>query len=86
MAYGPAIRPPAMRRPSAEGRGDDHYRDAYRRAVAIHPHAAPLSGSPVEASWDSRLTEAMLDAGRQIEEELVADDLLETLRSGGHAG
>ncbi len=55
-------------------------RDAYLRAVAIHPHAAPLSGSPVEASWDSTLTEAMLDAGQQIEEELVADDLLETLR------
>jgi uncharacterized protein (TIGR02679 family) len=54
-------------------------RDAYLRAAAIHPHAAPLRGSPVEASWDPRLTEAMLDAGRRIEEELVADDLLETL-------
>ena len=53
-------------------------RDAYLRAVGTHPHAAPLSGSPVEASWDPRLAEAMLDAGRQIEEELVADDLLET--------
>ncbi len=55
-------------------------RDAYLRAVAIHAHVAPLSGSRVEASWDSRLAEAMLDAGRQIEEELVADDLLEALR------
>ena len=55
-------------------------RDAYLRAVAIHPHAAPLSGSPVEACWDPRLAESMLDAGRQIEEELVADELLEPLR------
>jgi uncharacterized protein (TIGR02679 family) len=55
-------------------------RDAYLHAVAMHPHAAPLRGAPVEASWDPRLTEAMLDAGQQIEEELVAEDLLETLR------
>jgi uncharacterized protein (TIGR02679 family) len=52
-------------------------RHAYLRAVAIHPHAAPLSGSPVEARWDSTLARAMRDAGRRIEEELVADELLE---------
>jgi uncharacterized protein (TIGR02679 family) len=56
-------------------------RDAYLRAVALHSHTAPLSGSPVEASWDSRLTQAMRDAGRRIEEELVAGELLETLHA-----
>ena len=57
----------------------DH--DAYLRAVALHSHAAPLSGSPVEAGWDPRLAQAMRDAGRRIEEELVAGELLETLRT-----
>ena len=51
-------------------------RDAYRRAVAAHPHAAPLTGSPTVASWDPTLAEAMRAAGRRIEEELVADQLL----------
>jgi uncharacterized protein (TIGR02679 family) len=55
-------------------------RDAYRRAVAAHPHAAPLTGTPTEASWDAGLAAAMREAGRRIEEELVASDLLETLR------
>jgi len=55
-------------------------RDAYLRAVAVHPHAAPLTGSVTPASWDSGLTDAMREAGRRIEEELVANDLLETLR------
>jgi uncharacterized protein (TIGR02679 family) len=54
-------------------------RDSYLRAVATHPQAAPLSGSPVEASWDPRLAEAMREAGRRVEEELVARDLLDTL-------
>jgi uncharacterized protein (TIGR02679 family) len=54
-------------------------RGAYLRAVAVHPHAAPLIGSPTSASWDSGLAEAMREAGRQIEEELVAADVLETL-------
>ena len=54
-------------------------RGAYLRAVALHPHAAPLTGSPTAASWDSGLAEAMREAGRQIEEELVAGDFLETL-------
>ena len=55
--------------------------DAYLRAVAAHPHAAPLTGSATEASWDSTLADAMRGAGRRIEEELVADQLLRTLRS-----
>jgi uncharacterized protein (TIGR02679 family) len=51
-------------------------RDAYLRAVAAHPHAAPLTGAPTTASWDSTLAYAMHKAGRRIEEELVAHDLL----------
>jgi uncharacterized protein (TIGR02679 family) len=54
-------------------------RDAYLRAVATHPHAAPLTGTPVEASWDAGLADGMREAGRRIEEELVAGVLLETL-------
>jgi uncharacterized protein (TIGR02679 family) len=54
-------------------------RAAYLRAAAAHPHAAPLTGSPTSASWDSGLGEAMREAGRQIEEELVAGELLESL-------
>lgn len=53
---------------------------AYERAVAMHPHAAPLSEGWVQASWDSRLAPAMREAGQRIEEELVAGDLLEKLR------
>lgn len=53
-------------------------REAYLRAVSMHPNAAPLSGSPTSASWDSGLAAAMREAGRRIEEELVANDLLET--------
>lgn len=55
-------------------------REAYLRAVAVHPLAAPLTGSPTVASWDPGLAEAMFVAGRRIEEELLARDLLETLR------
>lgn len=55
-------------------------REAYLRAVAMHPHAAPLTGSPTSASWDHELAESMRDAGRRIEEELVVTDLLETFR------
>jgi uncharacterized protein (TIGR02679 family) len=51
-------------------------RDAYLRAVAAHPHAAPLTGPPSSASWDPGLGEAMREAGRGIEEELVAPELL----------
>lgn len=54
-------------------------RDAYLRAVAAHPHAAPLTGSPTSASWDPELGAAMREAGRRIEEELVAAELLREL-------
>jgi uncharacterized protein (TIGR02679 family) len=55
----------------------DH--DAYMRAVAAHPYAATLRGSPTAAGWDRRLAEDMSDAGLCIEEELVAREVLETL-------
>lgn len=51
-------------------------RDAYLRAVATHPRAAPLTGTPTEASWDAGLADAMREAGRRIEEELVTGVLL----------
>jgi uncharacterized protein (TIGR02679 family) len=54
-------------------------RDAYLRAVAAHPHTAPLTGSPTGASWDPTLADAMRRAGRRIEQELVADELLASL-------
>lgn len=51
--------------------------------------AAPLSGRPVIASWDADLTAAMTKAGVKIEEEAIAEriiDLLskEPLRPGLH--
>ena len=54
-------------------------RDAYLAAVRDHPRAGPLRGAPVAASWDPALGEAMREAGRQIEEELVAEELLAQL-------
>ena len=54
-------------------------REAYLQAVAAHPRAAPLIGSPTSASWDPGLEQAMREAGRRIEEELVAAELLERL-------
>ena len=54
-------------------------RDAYLRAVAAHRQAGPLTGSPTSASWDPGLEEAMRDAARRIEEELVAATLMEEL-------
>jgi uncharacterized protein (TIGR02679 family) len=53
--------------------------EAYLRAVAAHPHAAPLTGTPIAASWDAGLADAMREAGRRIEEELVAGELLGTV-------
>jgi hypothetical protein len=44
-----------------------------------HSHTATLAGTPVAASWDPELTETMAATGRQIEEELVAEDLLARL-------
>jgi uncharacterized protein (TIGR02679 family) len=55
---------------------------AYRAAAAAQPHTAILSGAPVTASWDRHLTEAMRETGRQIEEELVAPELLDALDAG----
>jgi uncharacterized protein (TIGR02679 family) len=55
----------------------DH--DAYLRAVAAHPHTAPLTGSSVTASWDSTLGEVMRERGRRVEEELVAAELFDSL-------
>lgn len=54
-------------------------REAYSEAAAAHPYTAPLRGSPAAASWDPGLAEAMREAGRHIEEELVAPGLLEQL-------
>jgi uncharacterized protein (TIGR02679 family) len=54
-------------------------REAYLEAVAAHPRAAPLRGSPTSAHWDPGLAMAMREAGRCIEEELVAAELLERL-------
>ncbi|MHB1536984.1 MAG: DUF2398 family protein [Solirubrobacteraceae bacterium] len=64
------------RLPLEQWRFDHH---AYLRAVAAHPHTAPLAGAPVTACWDPSLSEAMSELGRRIEEELVSTDLLETL-------
>lgn len=57
-------------------------REAYLHAVGNHPHTAPLTGSPVTPSWDPELECAMRTAGRQVEEELVASELLELLADG----
>ncbi len=55
--------------------------DAYREAAAVHSHTANLVGAPVLASWDPRLTETMVTIGRQVEEELVAQDLVDSLHA-----
>lgn len=55
---------------------------AYLHAVDRHLHTAPLRGSPVTPSWDPELEWAMRTAGRQVEEELVASEILE-LDDGG---
>ncbi|MGH2843435.1 MAG: DUF2399 domain-containing protein, partial [Solirubrobacteraceae bacterium] len=46
-----------------------------------HSHTANLVGAPVVASWDQRLTETMAATGRQVEEELVAQDLVDSLHA-----
>jgi hypothetical protein len=53
--------------------------DAYRAAVSAQPQSATLRGAPVNASRDPQLMQAMSDAGRQVEEELVAPLLLDAL-------
>ena len=56
--------------------------EAYLHAVRTHPHTAPLAGFPVTPSWDPELERAMRTQGRQVEEELVASELLELLAYG----
>ena len=51
-------------------------REAYLHAVSSHPGTAPLVGVPVTPSWDPELERAMRTEGRQVEEELVASELL----------
>ena len=54
----------------------------YRAALAAHPATAPLTGATADSPWDPPLAEAVLAAGRRIEEELVLDQLL--LDLGGY--
>jgi uncharacterized protein (TIGR02679 family) len=52
----------------------------YEAAVAAAvPGGAPLSGTPVEPSWDPSLGQAMRTRGVKVEEEVVLDDLLTDL-------
>jgi uncharacterized protein (TIGR02679 family) len=57
-------------------------RESYLHAVRNHPHTALLTGAPVTPSWDPELECAIRTAGRQVEEELVAPELLERLADG----
>ena len=50
--------------------------EAYTRAADSMTSPQPLGGTPVAASWDPRLGDAMRRVGRRIEEELVVDELL----------
>lgn len=52
-------------------------RDAYTRAAAAHPRAAPLIGPPVRATWDEGLAAAMTTTARQVEEEAVARHVID---------
>jgi uncharacterized protein (TIGR02679 family) len=54
-------------------------------AAAYHAaerHGQPLRGIPVAASWDNELMPAMQACNRQVEEELVLDQLLADLAPG----
>lgn len=51
----------------------------YRWWTASDRRGRPLRGTPVEASWDPALTQAMERAGRSVEEERVLDPLLADL-------
>jgi uncharacterized protein (TIGR02679 family) len=53
--------------------------EAYKAAAMAHTHTTKLAGAAVAASWDQELTAAMAATGRQIEEELVALELLDGL-------
>jgi uncharacterized protein (TIGR02679 family) len=56
---------------------------AYRSAAP--PGGPRLRGSPVAATWDPTLTEAMLALGVKVEEERVLDDLLADLANSKRA-
>lgn len=51
---------------------------SYRAAA---PAGHSLAGTATEARWDRDLGNAMITAGKAVEEELVLDDLLEDLRA-----
>jgi Protein of unknown function C-terminus (DUF2399) len=57
-------------------------RETYLHAISNRPHTAGLTSSPVTPSWDPGLGSAMRKKGRQVEEELVASELLERLSDG----
>ena len=82
LGVGSGRREGTMRGEGRDSRSEPPWRfdlDAYLDAAAAHPHAGPLIGSPVAAAWDPKLSHAMLAEGRRIEEELVAEQLLEEL-------
>jgi uncharacterized protein (TIGR02679 family) len=54
----------------------------YRAAARRGPVALELSGTPVPASWDPALSEAMRRLGVAVHEEAVLDDLLARLTPG----
>lgn len=66
--------------------------DPWRMDVASYQEAAvrglgrELSGSPVEACWDTGLAPAMSSIGLGIDEEHVVDDLLQDLCALAHDG
>ncbi|MCY7340733.1 MAG: TIGR02679 family protein [Pseudonocardia sp.] len=51
---------------------------AYRAALTTGP-GRPITGTPVEASWDPQLKEAMRATGQAVEEERVVDILVDDL-------
>jgi uncharacterized protein (TIGR02679 family) len=56
----------------------------YAAAVDSAPQlAAPLSGRPVVASWDADLTAIMTKIGIKIEEEAIAERIIDLLCAGG---
>jgi uncharacterized protein (TIGR02679 family) len=57
-------------------------RESYLHAIRNHPQTARLTSPPVTPSWDPGLESAMRKEGRQVEEELVASELLEQLVDG----
>lgn len=47
----------------------------------VSPKSLPLEGSPVAASWDPQLADAMAESGRAVHEEKVIDILLHDLQT-----